>query len=179
VGSFVSLGPVPHKETNVLFKPSFSRSLFNRHTLLPLLSLCMLIGCASTKVLFPPSPPGNGLALVYFIRIKYPPYAFRTDVWVHGRLKASIANNDFAAVNVPVGTTPISLATTGGPRFEFDMDIDRPDTMYVVVTGDITHSFGGMGYKSIRIKSHWHLQAHQVSKSDAEAMLNSVNKTLD
>lgn len=80
----------------------------------------LLASCGSTKVFQPASAPGGDKALVYFIRQSYPPYIHAVRLSVNGKELATIANNDYAAVNVAVGTNSVLVDVTDGKPLTFD-----------------------------------------------------------
>ena len=69
----------------------------------------LLAACGSSKVFETASAPGGDTALVYFIRDSYPPYIYAVRLLVNGKQLATIANNDYVAVNVPVGNNSFTI----------------------------------------------------------------------
>jgi hypothetical protein len=119
--------------------------------LLGLVCLVTLNGCGSTKLLQHVSAPGGDKALVYFIRKSYPPYVYALRLNVNGVTLATISNNDFVAVNVPVGKNSVLVDVTDGKPLSFEMSVEKADTRYVVLTGDVSKTGQGItGYTNLR-----------------------------
>ena len=135
--------------------------------------------CATTQVFQPPSPPGNGKALVYFIRHSYPPYVREVRLSVNDTIMGTVANNDFISVNVPVGTNKIHLDATDGKPLSFEMKIEREEKLYVVFTGDVRKTGQSItGYNEFTIYLQWNLRASPVSNKEAELIVEGFGKQL-
>jgi hypothetical protein len=140
----------------------------------------LLVACGSTKVFETASPPGGDKALVYFIRHSYPPYIHAVRLVVNGKELATISNNDYVAVNVPVGKNAVLVDVTDGKPLSFDMPVDRAEKIYVVLTGDVTKS----GQSAIRnntftIDLSWNLRAFPVARAEAETIVSEFGRKLD
>jgi hypothetical protein len=101
-----------------------------------------LLGCATTTVYQQAGSPSQDSALVYVIRKSYPPYAFAGDLKVNGVVAAKVANDSYAAVNVPVGLSSLEFkfnAIEGGVPLVFGLDVKPNETRYIVLTGDVSH----------------------------------------
>ena len=140
----------------------------------------LLAACGSTEVFETASAPSGDTALVYFIRESYPPYIHAVRLLVNGKQLATIANNDYVAVNVPVGKNAVLVDVTDGKPLSFDMPIDRAEKVYVVLTGDVTK----VGQSAIRNNSftidlNWNLRAFPVTRTEAEAIVSKFGRKLN
>ncbi|MDM0032051.1 hypothetical protein QTI33_07835 [Variovorax sp. J22P271] len=156
-------------------------SLFSLASRVGLLLLTLILtSCSTTRTLQPTSAPGDGKALVYFIRKSYPPYVRELRLNVNGNLVATISNNDFVAVNVPVGRNTILLEVNDGKPFSFQMPIDRAEPKYVILTGDVKKVGQAMtGYREFTVYLNWILRANPVSRSEAESAVAEFGKRLE
>lgn len=138
-----------------------------------------LSACGSTKVLQDVSPPGGDRALVYFIRKSYPPYIYPVHLNVNGKALATISNNDFVAVNVPIGKNNVLVDVTDGKPLSFELPVERADIMYVVLTGDVSKTGQAVtGYNEFTVYLDWSLWAYPVSQSEAEAIVRKFGRPL-
>jgi hypothetical protein len=94
-----------------------------------------LSGCGSTKVMQPLAEASSTDARVYFIRKKYPPYIHAVRVSVNGTLLATLANDDYVAVPVPLGVNAVFVDAFDGDDLKFDLPVTT-DPMYVLLTSD-------------------------------------------
>jgi hypothetical protein len=147
--------------------------------LLLLLASVVGAGCSTTKALHTPSAPTEGQALVYFIRKAYPPTLFEGTLAVNGKPMATIANNDFVAINVPVGSNTISIDVFQGKPFSFTMPVARAEKSYVVLTGNVTSAGQAVGYLQTTFYFNWHLRAYPVSEAEAQAIVGAFGKRLE
>jgi hypothetical protein len=74
-------------------------------------------------------------ARVYFIRKKYPPYIHAVPLSVNGTLLATLANDDYVAVTVPLGVNAVLVDAFDGEDLKFDLPVTS-DPMYVLLTTD-------------------------------------------
>lgn len=146
---------------------------------LVLLASILGAGCSTTKALHAPSAPGDGQALVYFIRKAYPPHLFEASLAVNGKPMATIANNDFVAINVPVGSNTISIDVTQGKPFSFTMPVAGAEKSYVVLTGNVKSAGQAVGYLQTTLYFDWHLRAYPVSEAEARAIVGAFGKRLE
>ena len=138
-----------------------------------------LSSCATTRALQPLAAPGEGRAVVYFIRQHYPPYVYGLRVSVNGQLAATIANDDVVAVNVPVGLDFISLDITQGRPYSFHMRVKKPGYLYVVLTGAVTGAGTYADPSGVTVNLNWNLGAYRVTRNEAEAIVAKLGKRLD
>lgn len=119
------------------------------------------------------------MARVYFLRKSYPPYVRELRVNVNGAMVARIANNDYVAVNLPVGSNRVNLEVNDGKPLSFEMPISRAEDLYVVLTGDVNKTGSARtGYNEFTVYLNWTLQAYPVSKSEAGLVVSGFGKTL-
>jgi hypothetical protein len=145
-----------------------------------LLSLSFIAsGCSTTQVFQPPFAPSNGNALVYFIRKSYPPYVHEVRLSVNGKAMGTVANNDFIAVNVPVGANRIQLDVTDGKPLSFEIKIEREEKLYVVFTGDVSRTRVTNRVLWYVVDLQWNLSASPVSKSEAESIVAGFGKRFE
>lgn len=136
-------------------------------------------GCSTTQVMQPAAAPTEGTALVHFIRKSYPPYVRELRLYVNGALLATMANNDFVAVNVPIGKNAVLLEANGGKPLSFEMSVDKPEHIYVVLTGDVRKTGATVtGYREITVNLMWSLRAYAVSKTEAASLVAAFGKRL-
>jgi hypothetical protein len=139
-----------------------------------------LSGCGSTKVVQQPGARSSEEALVYFIRKKYPPYIHAVRLSVNGTVLATIANNDYVAVRVPLGVNAVAVDVLDGEDMKFEMPITS-DPMYVLLTAD--------GYEQgptyinhnpvfVIVSIDFNLKAYPISKSEAERIVTGFGKAL-
>lgn len=152
--------------------------LLRRSSLAVLLSL-LVGGCSTTQVLQPVTEPTNEKALVYFIRKSYPPYVRELRVNLNNTVVATIANNDYVAVNVPVGENEVLLEVNDGKTLSFEMPIEEPGRIYVVLTGEVRKTGSAVtGYREFTVYLNWNLRAYAVNRSEAELLVAEFGKVL-
>jgi hypothetical protein len=154
------------------------RSTRLRSTLSLLLAL-LTAGCSTTQVMRPAVAPTEGKALVHFIRKSYPPYVRELRLYVNGDLLATIANNDFVAVNVPVGKNAVLLEANDGKPLSFELSVDKPEHLYVILTGDVRKTgteISGLG--KITVYLRWSLRAYAISRAEAVSVVAEFGKQL-
>jgi hypothetical protein len=117
---------------------------------------------------------------VYFIRKSYPPYIHEVRLIANGNMLATISDDDFVAVNLPVGNNSIQVDVTDGKPLHFNMPVERPDRMYVVLTGDVTKVGQAItGYNQFTVYLQWSLRATPVSRAEAEATVSQFGRRLN
>jgi len=141
-------------------------------------ALATIVGCATTQVVQPAQPPGDGKARVYFIREKYPPYVHEARLVINGTLAATVANNDFVVVNVPVGPASVDVKVTDGKPFSYDMPVNAAEDIYVVLTGSVRKTGQGIQYNKIVIDLQWSLAAYRIDRAEAESIVKGFGKHL-
>lgn len=98
----------------------------------------------------------------------------------NGKALATVANNDFIAVNLPVGANSIWLDVTDGKPLSFEMNIDREAKFYVAFTGGVTKTGQAMtSYNEFTVYLQWHLRAYPVNKSEAQVIVEGFGKRLE
>ncbi len=145
---------------------------------LPLACVLALSGCGTTRVLQPVSAAGGDNALVYFIRKDYPPYIYAVRLIVNGSTLATLSNNDFVAVNVPVGRNSILVDVTDGKKLEFDLQVEEANTRYIVLTGEVTNEGQKVDYEGVTVFLNWKLWAYPVERSEAEAITTEFRRRI-
>ncbi len=130
--------------------------------------------CGTTRVLVPPRGPDEATAVVYLIRKSFPPYVWGCEVAIDGRPVASIANNDFVAVDVPIGRHHVMVDVTQGPDFPFDLEVEPNETHYVVLTGAVLpgHDQSSAGPSTYVLE--WQRRAYAVTAEEGQALLASL-----
>jgi len=149
-----------------------------------LVSLSMLFltgGCATTTTFRSPESPGNGQALVYFIRDHFPPLQREAQLYVNGVQVATMADDDFVAVNVPLGQNAILLTINGDKPFAFTMPVEHENTTYIAFSGDVTWALGGPtpDPRFYTIDLTRRIYAKRLSKDEAEAVAAKFHKRLN
>lgn len=147
-----------------------------------LLLTFMVMSCVSTKVIDQPAAPSDAKAFVYFIRENYPPYLCEVRLDVNGKQMATIVNNDFVAVNLPIGSCQIQLTPAGvvGPPYSFKLKVERPEKMYVLLTSDATRNGARLtGYREITISSQYVHRSFLISESEATKIITAFGKHMD
>ena len=139
----------------------------------------ILTACASTSVLQPVPASTEGLAKVYFIRQKLEPVIREYRLLVRDQHVASLADNDYVAVYVPVGDNRIQLDIDKEWPFSFDLPVKSSEPLYVVVSGE--SSFAGAspaGFRSFDISIALKRRVATVSRAEAERILSALGKKL-
>jgi hypothetical protein len=143
----------------------------------------LLAGCATTQTLVPVEKASNTKALVYFLRKSYPPYIRELRVVIDGVTTATIANNDYVAVNVPVGKSDVILEATDGKNLAFELSVEKPGTLYFLLTGEVAKT--GQDISSIypvvstTVYLEWRLWATPISRDKAKLIANEFGKQLE
>jgi hypothetical protein len=140
--------------------------------------LLMTTSCGTTQAVRTATNPTENEALVYFIRDKYPPYIHPLRISSNGNPIATLKNNDYVAVNLPIGVNKILADVTDGHDFTFDLTINKPEVIYFVLTGSVRKT--GMEIKGnyINIELETNLHNYQVTKSDAELIVSGFGKQI-
>jgi hypothetical protein len=142
---------------------------------LVLLTLC---GCGATQAVRPATPAGGDQALVYLIRKKYPPYVHQLRLSSDGAPLATLKNNDYVAVNLPVGKNKILADVTDGLDFTFAVDVERPEVMYIVLTGEVEGTGVTTEHNAVNVHLLTTLRSFRVTKAEAESIVAGFGKAL-
>jgi hypothetical protein len=147
--------------------------------LLALAAGLVVSGCG-TSVVHPEAEISTTDASVYFIRKKYPPYLYSVSLSANGTRTATLANNDYVIVRLPLGLNTIEADVFDGDDLKFDLPVTS-DPMYVLMTSDgyetgtsyISHSpvFFISGIK-------WNLKGYAISKEEAQRVVAEFGKEL-
>ena len=142
--------------------------------------LSLVLGCATTRTFKPAESPGRGSALVYFIRDHFPPLQREAQLYVNGNQVATMADDDFVAVNLPLGENTILLTINGDKPITFTLPVTREETSYVALSGDVTWALGGPAPNPgwITIDLTRHLYAKVLSKAEADATAAKIHRKL-
>ncbi|MCJ8320193.1 MAG: hypothetical protein MJK12_11210 [Colwellia sp.] len=147
---------------------------------LVLVSLSLVTGCSTTKVLHAVTPPSDGVAQVYFIRNSYPPYFREINLFANSIKLATISNNDYVAVNIPVGDNSIFIKANDGKDITFDLPIEKAEKYYVVLTGDVTKTGSDFNsYNGLTVYLQWNLNAYPVSEVEAGKIIQNFGGKLN
>ena len=148
-------------------------------TLLALVFALLVSACASTKVLQPTPSSTAGLAKVYFIRQKLEPVIREYRLVLNASHVASIADNDYVAVFVPIGENQVQFDIGTEWPFSFTLPVKSSETQYVVLSGEST--FAGAqstGYRTFTANIALNRRVAPVSRTEAERLLGSIGKRL-
>jgi hypothetical protein len=143
-----------------------------------LMVVLMLASCGTTKAVRAPTQPTASEALVYFVRYKYPPYVHQIRMSSNGSPVATLKNSDYVAVNLPVGENSITLDVTDGTDFTFDLRVEKPEVMYVVLTGEVETKGVSTGYRAVTVHLQTNLHAYRVAREEAESIVAGFGKQL-
>jgi hypothetical protein len=135
-------------------------------------------GCSTTQVMQKATAPTEDKALVYFMRKSYPPYLRELRISVNGTVVATVANNDFVAVDVPVGENKIDLDINNSHPLNFRLPIARPERMYLMVTGDVTKTGTTQTGAGVSVQLSWNHRAIPLSRVEAESLASEFGKPL-
>jgi hypothetical protein len=146
---------------------------------LVLASGLVVSGCG-TSVVHPEAEMSTTDASVYFIRKNYPPYLYSVSLRANGTRAATLANNDYVIVRVPLGLNKIEVDIFDGDDLKFDLPVTS-DPMYVLMTSDGYKE--GTSYLSTSpvffisgIK--WNLKGYPISKEEAQRVVAEFGKEL-
>lgn len=143
------------------------------------IALLVLSGCAVTQVFAPHLPPGNGNALVYFIRDNYPPHKREAQLYVNQRQVATMADDDAVAINVPLGDNAILVTVNGDNPIAFDLPVSREEIIYIALTGDVRWTNTSFYQNKMQIELTRHIQAHRLTKEQAMSLPETIRRKLE
>jgi hypothetical protein len=149
------------------------------HLALWIVALLVLSGCAVTKVFTPHVSPGNGKALVYFIRDSYPPHQREAQLYVNQRQVATMADDDAVAINVPLGDNSILVTVNGDNPIAFDLPISREEIIYIALTGDVRWTNTVIYRNTMQVELTRHIQAHRITKEQAMGLPETIRRKLE
>ena len=144
-----------------------------------LIVAALLAGCATTKAFTPPQLPGNDQALVYLIRDHYGDGDGEAQVLVNGTQVATLANNDFVAVNVPTGKNYVLIVLNRHHKpLEFTLPINRAEKIYMSFSSSdkLVGASDINGYVRVAYSRHW--SVHRVSELAAQAWAAQAHKDI-
>lgn len=144
-----------------------------------IVALLVLSGCAVTRVLDPHLPPGNGKALVYFIRDSYPPHKREAQLYVNQRQVATMADDDAVAINLPLGDNAILVTVNGDNPIAFDLPITREEIIYIALTGDVRWTNTAIYQNKMQIELTRHIQAHRLTKEQAMSLPETIRRKFE
>jgi hypothetical protein len=142
------------------------------------MALVLIAGCATTKAFVPPEPPGNGRALVYFIRDHYGMADKEARLYVAGTQVGTIANNDVLAVNVPVGQNSILVDVTGDKVLDFKLPIRRAEKVYVLLSSSDNLAGMHQGYAESTFYVNRHVRMRVITQSEAMDWAARAHKSI-
>jgi hypothetical protein len=151
--------------------------------LVSLAASILMAGCATTNNFHPPEPPGHGKALVYFIRDHFPPLKREAQLSINGEQVATIADDDFVAVNVPLGQNAILLTINGDKPFSFTLPVNREETMYLALSGNVSWALGDPSkaphcWNCVVIDLTRHIYAKRLSKDEVTGIEARIHKKI-
>ncbi|RYF65386.1 MAG: hypothetical protein EOO39_24950 [Cytophagaceae bacterium] len=133
----------------------------------------VLSGCASTSIVAPARTPSADEAVFYVIRKHYPPTAWSGDLTVNGKTAATIKDDTYVKVNVPVGKASIALKfppMLGFSNEPFSLDVSPNETRYILLSGDV--AYAGMTYNAIKFK--WSLNVLELNGDAAKKIISEL-----
>ncbi|HEX7816659.1 hypothetical protein [Dyella sp.] len=133
-----------------------------------------IAGCASTRTFVAPKPPGGGYALIYIIRDHYGMADREAKIYVLDTLVGTIANNDYIAVNAPMGVIPIWVKVSGDQMLDFALPISHENRIYVSLSSEDQPA----GFSGKAVYTRRHLQAQVISHDAALAWAERAHKTI-
>lgn len=138
----------------------------------------LLVACTSTQIMQPVVPPGDGQALVYFMREHYPPTLREVRIVGNGKTLATVAEKDYVAVNLPVGLNQVDIEASDGKPLHFQLPVAKADRMYVLLTGDVRKTGTEFRYREMIVHLNWSLRAYPLDKSEADVVAARFGKPL-
>lgn len=152
-------------------------------SLLAIASALTLPGCGGTRVVQEQAEPSSTDARVYFIRKKFPPYLYTVSLKANGVLLASIRNDDYVVVKVPLGMNKIEFdAPLDGKDFEFELPVTS-DPMYVLVTNDGYDSGGttiiqtsAVVTPTVLVDINWRFRFSPISRAEAQRVVEELGR---
>lgn len=155
------------------------RNLKNKMVFVLLLSgLSLLYGCATTQSFQNVVEAGSGLSKVYFIRKHYPPTLLEASIIVNDSKLATLADNDYVAVNLPIGKNNVLIEATSGKPFKFVLNVENAERLYVLLTGDVYQTGSTYNYGSMTINMQWQLNAINLDQEKAKSLVKEFGKDL-
>ena len=155
------------------------RAGYTRLRLALLMATTVLVaGCATTKAFTPPQLPGNGLALVYFIRDGFGDGDGEAKVFINNVQVATLANDDFVAVNVSMGVNYVEIGLHHKPPVDFTLRVGHPEKIYVSVNStDKLLGVGADGSRNVVMHSR-HVEMHRISELSAQDWAARAHKDI-
>jgi len=141
-------------------------------------SALLLVACTSTQIMQPVVPPGDGQALVYFMREHYPPTLREVCIVGNGKPLATVAEKDYVAVNLPVGMNKVDIEAADGKPLSNQLPVDKADRLYLLLTGDVRKTGSEIKYRELIVYLNWELHAYALTRNEAEAVAARFGKPL-
>lgn len=132
-----------------------------------------ILGCASTSVIAPARVASQSEAVFYVIRKDYPPTAWSGDLVVNGAVVATMKDDTYVKVNVPVGRSSIGLKFApmlGFSNEPFYIDVHPNQTRYLLFTGDVRLADHKPPYLILR----WSLHAQELAAAAANPIMEKL-----
>ena len=137
--------------------------------------LVLLSGCASTSTIAPVRMASSQEAVFYVIRKQYPPTAWTGELTANDTVAASVKDNSYVKINVPVGRAAVALKFApllGLSNAPFFVDVNPNETRYMLLTGDV--SYAGMDFQGAKYK--WSLNAVELNANAAQKIIEAMDK---
>jgi hypothetical protein len=138
----------------------------------------LLIACSTTQIMQPVVPPGDGVALMYFMREHYPPTFREVRIVGNGKTLATVAEKDYVAVNLPVGMNQVDIEASDGKPLHFQLPVTHSERMYVLLTGDVLKTGTEFTYREMIVHLNWHLRAYTLNRTEADLVAARFGKPL-
>ncbi len=88
---------------------------------------------------------------------------------VDGVTLATVAEQDFVAVNLPVGSPRVKIEESDGKPLSFQLPVPNVERMHLVLTGDVKRTGMEMtGHKELTVYMNWNLHACRLDQAKAE-----------
>jgi|KBSMisStaDraftv2_1062788.scaffolds.fasta_scaffold539831_1 hypothetical protein len=167
-----------HRPAQGVMSVSFFAGYTCLRMALLMVAAALVVGCATTKAFTPPQLPGDGRALVYFIRDGYGDGNGEAKVAINNVQVATLANDDFVAVNVPIGINYIEVALRNKKPFDFTLHIDGAEKIYISLKS--TDKILGFGNNDGRLALELsrHVDMQRISESEAQAWATRAHKNI-
>ena len=138
----------------------------------------LLAGCATTKAFTPPQLPGNGRALVYLIRDGYGDGNGEAKVFINNVQVATLANDDFVAINVPIGINYVDVSLHKKKPLDFTLHIYREEKIYISLKS--SDKLLGLGADDGRLAVEYsrHIDMQRISEVAAQAWAARAHKDI-
>ena len=144
--------------------------------------VCAVTSCATTSTSQLAQNPGNGKALVYFIRDRFPPYMREAQLHLNEVQVATMADQDLVAVNIPLGNNDVEVTINGDKPFSFALPVTREERIYIELTGNVKwvsgRAYVKAGMEVMEFDFSRHVSAVRISRAEAETIASRIHKEL-